>query len=1264
MFRNIQHLLGRVEIRILVLLVCGFLLISFALAVAQLTKIPSSEPSNLVSSWDDLTKKYLSFREDNYELVVPGWFLVYGQIEAILNEYGLEELQKDPEWYWTFDGGTFVFEDDSPLARQVASGTHIVIYEDSANEELLVLSEPEKEDGEYQEEIACKAPAYPEQGKGTDYESYLYSELSKRRIAWKVVLKSKSAVEKEAAEEQELLTEEGEGGELLLRMTMEEGSNHLWVSIRGPAQGLSNMEIAAHIPDGFTNRIEIFTCTNLMDAWWTLAATNLSTEGTNTVYWIHDDPEELETFFYTAGNADIDTDEDGLTDARERFLYHTDPVEPDTDGDGADDGAEVEAQTDPLNNPGDFDEDGLSDDLEVVLGTDPDEPDTDEDWVSDGYEVEKETDPLDVEDYPWLSLVINDGAAYAPSTTLEISVPGLVADTLILSESPAMDNSTTGACAETVSYVLAHDTNGTRFVSAVAVRDGVTTGFTGSSSITLDTVPPSLLVELPTNGFVTSARWIDIEGVVTDAVGNVGVKVDGDWADGIVRGAFWEHRHPLNEGSNQIEVTAWDSAGHVVTQSLQVVQDLSQDTNAPTFSLDLPSDFWVDDGVTNWSQGTTTLGDDGTLQFDGVIDDETAEASAWIERDGTTSGPFYVATGLATQMCGRIALPHGTNQLTVRAIDAAGNTSTAAWTVIRNTGCLFRISSPVPDCVINDWSVQVTCVASPWFSNAEVTVNGNAAVLTACTTTAVFQTTIPVPLQQGVTRLTARAVVNGRTYFTDSAVVAYEVTRWASIERLQLAERNYFEGPAARAGAWEYESTWECVPQLRVDWSEWTYWEMDGWGNREDYEGSSPAEWKEKRGPPAATRSGHVASGSHSIEFDISSAYAYEGFVYLKRVSFATNRETIVLQLSGFDYGRETSATMNLSEVTYRGHGGFWLGSNAAFLVNMKSGVETVISPDDFDVPAFSYTTADGGFFSSSGKWLEFNSVTTSVLKVDSVEIVGAPADGLVVENGDDVTFAAHISPAGFVPPADEPKWYYQKLKADGNWESWQSFGVNADGTQYVHAATESGIFRVKTVLTVGGAVCEKVYERTADDPYSTLLTDDPDAFGVVDDSIQITVRNTAKGKLGSTYYAAAGSLPSWRDPFSLFDGQNKCNVFVADVCEESGADVDPPVSGVYLGSPPSANNWAGMPDIYDPAAPYPIPDWTLLPDGTDPQPGRVCAGGYENANPGHCGFVDYDGRWISAGPTNVNRKAEFSNAIYKRHYVSGPVTAAGQRSY
>ncbi len=289
------------------------------------------------------------------------------------------------------------------------------------------------------------------------------------------------------------------------------------------------------------------------------------------------------------------------------------------------------------------------------------------------------------------------------------------------------------------------------------------------------------------------------------------------------------------------------------------------------------------------------------------------------------------------------------------------------------------------------------------------------------------------------------------------------------------------------------------------------------------------------------------------------------------------------------------------------------------------------------------------------------------VIKVESVDILGAPSGGLVVENGDDVTVAAHILPDDFVPPSDEPKWYYQKLNADGTWGSWQSFGATAYGTQYVHTATESGIFRVKTVLTVGGVACEKVYERTADDPYSTLVEGDPDAFGVADTAIQLNVRNTAFEHLGSTYYSAAGSLPSWRDPFGLFDGANKCNVFVADVCEGSGADVDPPTAWVYLGSPPSANNWAGMPDVNDPNAPYPIPNWVLLADDAAPQPGRVCASGYEiGGSSGHAGIIDYDGHWISASSAVggvVNRKAEFGPS-YQRIYLNSPSQNAGQRQY
>ena len=316
-----------------------------------------------------------------------------------------------------------------------------------------------------------------------------------------------------------------------------------------------------------------------------------------------------------------------------------------------------------------------------------------------------------------------------------------------------------------------------------------------------------------------------------------------------------------------------------------------------------------------------------------------------------------------------------------------------------------------------------------------------------------------------------------------------------------------------------------------------------------------------------------------------------------------------------------------------------------------------------------SYDTVDGlyhvGAYATVTDIELEEAITNTIL--DSVEIVGAPQSGLVIENGENVTFAAHILPSGAVPPAGEPKWYYQRFNADGTWGAWQSFGAGANGTQYVHTATASGIFHIKAVLSMAGTTSERIYVRTTDDQYSSLHAGDADAFAVVDTSIQIDVRNEALGYLGSMYYTFYGSLPFLRDPYGLFgSGKNKCNVFVADVCVGAGADVDPPAGWIYYASPHSANQWAGMPDASNPSAPLPIPNWVLLPDNTPPQPGRVAASGNEWGSSGHAGIVDYDGRWISASSKPgacVNRNAVFG-PDYKRIFTNGVYMNAGQRQY
>jgi gliding motility-associated-like protein len=98
-----------------------------------------------------------------------------------------------------------------------------------------------------------------------------------------------------------------------------------------------------------------------------------------------------------------DCDNDGLT-SLEEDIFGTDPANPDTDGDGFDDGTEVNAGFDPLNacepdpfaiGTNDCDNDGLTNDDELIFNTDPLNDDTDGDGFLDGEEVNIASDPLD-----------------------------------------------------------------------------------------------------------------------------------------------------------------------------------------------------------------------------------------------------------------------------------------------------------------------------------------------------------------------------------------------------------------------------------------------------------------------------------------------------------------------------------------------------------------------------------------------------------------------------------------------------------------------------------------------------------------------------------------------------------------------------------------------------------------------------------------------------------------------------------------------------
>ena len=102
----------------------------------------------------------------------------------------------------------------------------------------------------------------------------------------------------------------------------------------------------------------------------------------------------------------IDTDQDGLSDDRELML-ETNAKQPDTDGDGFADGFEVEHgefRFDPLRFTVDTDKDGLPDPLERELGSSPTNPDSDGDRYGDfdeylnrlnGYDLIQPTEDRD-----------------------------------------------------------------------------------------------------------------------------------------------------------------------------------------------------------------------------------------------------------------------------------------------------------------------------------------------------------------------------------------------------------------------------------------------------------------------------------------------------------------------------------------------------------------------------------------------------------------------------------------------------------------------------------------------------------------------------------------------------------------------------------------------------------------------------------------------------------------------------------------------------
>jgi hypothetical protein len=106
----------------------------------------------------------------------------------------------------------------------------------------------------------------------------------------------------------------------------------------------------------------------------------------------------------------------------------------------------------------------------------------------------------------------------------------------------------------------------------------------GSTTFTVDTVPPSLNVSAPSDGLITNNASLNVVGTTNDATSNpvtVTIKLnDVDQGEVVVADGSFTKGITLAAGSNTIVVRATDNAG----KYSEVTRSVTLDTTAPTIS--------------------------------------------------------------------------------------------------------------------------------------------------------------------------------------------------------------------------------------------------------------------------------------------------------------------------------------------------------------------------------------------------------------------------------------------------------------------------------------------------------------------------------------------------------------------------------------------------------------------------------------------------------------------------------------------------------
>jgi hypothetical protein len=333
----------------------------------------------------------------------------------------------------------------------------------------------------------------------------------------------------------------------------------------------------------------------------------------------------------------------------------------------------------------------------------------------------------------YLDIVVNNGNSYTTSQVIPIDPLSTNFPDILISTDPFMSNAVLYANNGSIEYTLANTSNPQSLYLQYAGGPSAGQGPILTKVVTLDTVPPVVMITSPASNAVLNQAFITLQAVAydpdplwTDDGRPLQIWINGQpYYDRSGTNIYIE-RFPVPVGTNSFTVTilAANQAG-ITNQATQTwAVNTGSATNAPDLlTVNLSSPMLLPNVSSIWVEGT--------------VDNAYALVNAIVTSLVTGDVSTNSLAVRQNQYEGLVPLESGTNQLVLVASDAAGHATSEAFTLISSTEFSAAITNPVFDAYATAPSNHVSGYVSTLFDAGlptqtnvvGVLINGVAAVV-------------------------------------------------------------------------------------------------------------------------------------------------------------------------------------------------------------------------------------------------------------------------------------------------------------------------------------------------------------------------------------------------------------------------------------------------------------------------------------------------------------------------------------------------------